>query len=245
MKEWLSGRNPVYEMIRARRRQIFKLLLAENLQPDERISEIVQTVRTYRIPIETVKRSRLDTISENHQGVAAEVSVYPYSDLASIQKLAQQKSQPPFILVLDSLQNPQNFGTLIRSAEAFGVHGVLIPLRHASGITPAVVTASAGATEHMLVASGNLAQSLEGFKKDGIWVIGLEGSTEAQPPEKLRLDGPAALVVGSEGEGMRNLVRKSCDVLMRLPLEGQIESLNAAVAGSIGLFLIHRSRQSR
>jgi len=245
MKEWLSGRNPVYEMIRARRRQIFKLLLAENLQPDERISEIVQTVRTYRIPIETVKRSRLDTISENHQGVAAEVSAYPYSDLASIQKLAQQKSQPPFILVLDSLQNPQNFGTLIRSAEAFGVHGVLIPLRHASGITPAVVTASAGATEHMLVASGNLAQSLEGFKKDGIWVIGLEGSTEAQPPEKLRLDGPAALVVGSEGEGMRNLVRKSCDVLMRLPLEGQIESLNAAVAGSIGLFLIHRSRQSR
>ena len=95
----------------------------------------------------------------------------------------------------------------------------------------------------MLVAAANLAQSLEEIKKDGIWVIGLEGSAEAQPPEKLRLDGPAALVVGSEGEGMRSLVRKSCDVLMRLPLEGQIESLNAAVAGSIGLFLIHQSRK--
>lgn len=243
MKEWLSGRNPVFEMIRARKRQIFKLLLAENLQPDERISEIVRTVKTYRIPVEMVKRTRLDTISENHQGVAAEVSAYPYSDMASILQRAQQKSQQPFILVLDSLQNPQNFGTLIRSAEAFGVHGILIPLRHASGITPAVVTASAGAAEHMLVAAANLAQSLEEFKKDGIWVIGLEGSAEAQPPEKLRLDGPAALVVGSEGEGMRSLVRKSCDVLMRLPLEGQIESLNAAVAGSIGLFLIHQSRK--
>jgi 23S rRNA (guanosine2251-2'-O)-methyltransferase len=243
MKEWLCGRNPVYEMVRARKRQIFKLLLTENLQPDERISEILRAAKTYRVPVETVKRLRLDSIAENHQGVAAEVSAYTYSDLSSILQAARQKNQPPFVLVLDSLQNPQNFGTLIRSAEAFGVHGILIPFRHASGITPAVVTASAGAAEHMLVASANLAQSLEELKKAGLWVIGLEGSPQAQPPEKLRLGGAAALVVGSEGEGMRSLVRKSCDVLMRLPLEGQIESLNAAVAGSIGLFLIHQARQ--
>jgi 23S rRNA (guanosine2251-2'-O)-methyltransferase len=181
-------------------------------------------------------------MSDNHQGVAAEVSAYPYSDLDTILKLAKQKEEDPFILVLDTLQNPQNLGTLLRSAEAFGVHGVLIPLKHATGVTPAVVNASAGASEHMLIASANLAQSLEELKKEGLWVIGLEGSTEAQPPEKLSLGGPTALVVGGEGEGMRDLVRKSCDILMRLPLEGKIESLNAAVAGSIGLYLIHQAR---
>jgi 23S rRNA (guanosine2251-2'-O)-methyltransferase len=242
MKEWITGRNPVYEMLRAKRRQIFRLLIAEGVKADSRISEIMQIVRPYKIQVETVKRTQLDSMSDNHQGVAAEVSAYPYSDLDTILKLAKQKEEDPFILVLDTLQNPQNLGTLLRSAEAFGVHGVLIPLKHATGVTPAVVNASAGASEHMLIASANLAQSLDEFKKEGLWVIGLEGSSEAQYPEKLRLGGPTALVVGGEGEGMRDLVRKSCDILMRLPLEGKIESLNAAVAGSIGLYLIHQAR---
>jgi 23S rRNA (guanosine2251-2'-O)-methyltransferase len=184
----------------------------------------------------------LDSLSDNHQGIAAEVSAYPYSDLNSILKLARQKEEEPFILILDSLQNPQNLGTLLRSAEAFGVHGLVLPLRHTSGVTPAVVNASSGAAEHMLIASANLAQAIEELKKAGLWIVGLEGSLAAQPPEKLRLNGSTALVVGSEGEGMRALVRKSCDVLMRLPLEGRISSLNAAVAGSIGLYLIHQAR---
>lgn len=242
MKEWITGRNPVYEMLRAKRRQIIRLLIAEGVKTDVRISEIMQIVKPYKIQVETVRRTQLDSLSDNHQGVAAEVSAYPYSDLDSILKLARQKEQDPFILILDTLQNPQNLGTLLRSAEAFGVHGVLIPLKHATGVTPAVVNASAGASEHMLIASANLAQSIDLLKKENIWVIGLEGSSAAQPPEKLRLGGPTALVVGSEGEGMRELVRKSCDVLMRLPLEGKIESLNAAVAGSIGLYLINQAR---
>ena len=242
MKEWITGRNPVYEMLRAKRRQIIRLLIAEGVKTDSRISEIMQIVKPYKIQVETVRRTQLDSLSDNHQGVAAEVSAYPYSDLDSILKLARQKEQDPFILILDTLQNPQNLGTLLRSAEAFGVHGVLIPLKHATGVTPAVVNASAGASEHMLIASANLAQSIDQLKKENIWVIGLEGSSAAQPPEKLRLGGPTALVVGSEGDGMRELVRKSCDVLMRLPLEGKIESLNAAVAGSIGLYLINQAR---
>ena len=242
MKEWITGRNPVYEMLRAKRRQIIRLLIAEGVKTDARISEIMQIVKPYKIQVETVKRTQLDSLSDNHQGVAAEVSAYPYSDLDSILKLARQKEQDPFILILDTLQNPQNLGTLLRSAEAFGVHGVLIPLKHATGVTPAVVNASAGASEHMLIASANLAQSIDQLKKENIWVIGLEGSSAAQPPEKLRLGGPTALVVGSEGEGMRELVRKSCDILMRLPLEGKIESLNASVAGSIGLYLINQAR---
>lgn len=242
MKEWITGRNPVYEILKAKRRQIFRLKLAEGIKQDERISQILQIVRPYKIQVETVTRGSLDSLSDNHQGIAAEVSAYPYSDLPSIISSAQKKEQDPFILVLDSIQNPQNFGTLLRSAEAFGVHGVLIPLRHAAGVTPAVVNASSGATEHLLIACANLAQSLDELKKDGLWVIGLEGGPESQPPEKLNLRGPAALVVGSEGEGMRALVRKTCDVLMRLPLEGKIESLNAAVAGSIGLYMIHNAR---
>jgi 23S rRNA (guanosine2251-2'-O)-methyltransferase len=242
MKEWITGRNPVYEMLQARKRQIFRLLIAEGVKPDSRISEIIQIVKPYKIQVESVKRTQLDSMSDNHQGIAAEVSAYPYSDLDTILRIAKQKDQDPFILVLDSLQNPQNFGTLLRSAEAFGVHGILIPLRHAAGVTPAVVNASAGAAEHMLIAAANLAQSLDELKKENIWVVGLEGSPAAQSPDKLRLDGPTALVVGSEGEGMRDLVRKSCDVLMRLPMEGKIESLNAAVAGSIGLYLIHQAR---
>lgn len=244
MKEWITGRNPVYEMLQARRRQVFRLLLAEGLPSDERLKTILQTVKSYKVQVEYVKRARLDSMGDNHQGVAAEVSAYNYADLESILKLAQKRSEPPFILILDTLQNPQNFGTLIRSAEAFGVHGILIPLRHTVTVTPAVVNASSGASEHMLIASANLAQSLDELKQAGLWVVGLEGSAEATAPAKIRLDGPLALVVGSEGEGMRALVRKGCDVLMRLPLQGRIGSLNAAVAGSIGLYLVHQARET-
>ncbi len=113
MKEWITGRNPVYEMLRAKRRQIFRLLIAEGVKADSRISEIIQIVRPYKIQVETVKRAQLDSLSDNHQGVAAEVSTYPYSDLGSILKLAKQKEQDPFILVLDTLQNPQNLGNII------------------------------------------------------------------------------------------------------------------------------------
>jgi 23S rRNA (guanosine2251-2'-O)-methyltransferase len=140
------------------------------------------------------------------------------------------------------IQNPQNLGTLLRTAEIVGIHGIIMPLRRAAGITPAVVHASVGATEHLLVAQANLAQAIDTLKEAGAWVIGLEGGEEAQPANKVRLDGPLALVVGNEGEGMRLLVRQSCDVLMRLPMRGQIESLNAAVAGSVALYLALEAR---
>jgi 23S rRNA (guanosine2251-2'-O)-methyltransferase len=133
----------------------------------------------------------------------------------------------------------------LRTAEAVGVHGVLIPLRRAAEVTPAVVSASAGASEHMLVAQINLAQAINELKEAGAWVVGLEGSPQAQPVEQVRLDGALALVVGSEGEGMRDLVRKSCDVLVRLPMQGRVESLNAAVAGSVVLYLALQARINR
>ena len=243
MKEWLTGRNPAYEVLRAKRRQPFRLWLAQGVHEKGRLAEIVEICAARRIPVEQVERARLDALSSSHQGVALEVSGYPYSTLADIFDRATQQNEPPFILILDTLQDPQNLGTLLRTAEAFGIHGVLLPFHRTATITPAVVHASSGASEHLLVTQLNLAQAIAELKDAGVWVIGLEGSPLAQTPEELRLNGPLALVVGSEGEGMRQLVRQSCDVLLRLPMHGHIESLNAAVAGSIALYLAWQSRR--
>jgi 23S rRNA (guanosine2251-2'-O)-methyltransferase len=243
VKEILSGRNPVYEALRARRRQGFRLLTAEGVQEKGRLREILQLCAARKIPCERVQRPRLDSLGANHQGVALEVSAYPYADLAEILALAVQRKEPPFILILDTLQDPQNLGTLLRTAEAVGVHGVLLPLRHTVTVTPAVVHASSGASEHLLIAQANLAQSIETLKTAGVWVIGLESSSLGTEANQLRLDGSLALVVGSEAEGMRPLVRESCDGLLRLPMRGNVESLNASVAGSIALYLAWQARQ--
>lgn len=237
MKEWISGRNPVYETLRARRRDFFGLKVAAGVEEKGRLEEILKLAASLKIPVTRVQRQSLDSLSDSHQGVALEASAYPYSTLPDILDRAEERQEPPFVLALDLLQNPQNLGTLMRTAEAVGVHGILIPLRRAAGVTPAVVQASSGASEHLLVAQVNLAQALDTLKQDaGVWVMGLEGSPDAQPYDTARLDGPLALVVGSEGEGMRDLVRRSCDLLLSLPMRGSIESLNAAVAGSIVLY---------
>jgi 23S rRNA (guanosine2251-2'-O)-methyltransferase len=130
----------------------------------------------------------------------------------------------------------------MRTAGAVGVHGVIMPLAHAAGVTPAVVHASAGASEHLLAAQMNLSQALTRLKEEDVWVIGLDAAPDAQPPERVRLNGALALVVGSEGEGMRALIRKSCDLLVSLPMRGQVDSLNAAVAGSVMLYLALQAR---
>jgi 23S rRNA (guanosine2251-2'-O)-methyltransferase len=242
MKEWITGRNPVFEVLRARRRDVFRLWVAKGVEEKGRLADAIALARAGKCPVEWVPRSQIDGLSDAPQGVALEVSGYPYADLADILELAQKRQEPLFVLILDVIQNPQNLGTLLRTAEAVGVHGVLLPFRHAAGVTPAVVNASSGASEHLLVTQLNLAQAIEALKQAGAWVIGLEGSPEATPVEKARLDGPLALVVGSEGEGMRLLVRKSCDLLVRLEMVGKVESLNAAVAGSIALYLARQAR---
>lgn len=194
------------------------------------------------IPLERSPRRLLDSLGEGHQGVALEASGYPYSALPDILDLVDSRGEPHFILILDTLQDPQNLGTLLRTAEAVGVHGVLLPLRRTATVTPAVVSASSGACEHLLIAQANLAQAIAMLKDAGVWVVGLEASPEASLPEELDLSGPLALVVGSEGEGMRSLVRKSCDALLNLPMRGKIAALNAAVAGSVALYLAWKAR---
>ena len=245
MKEWIYGRNPVYEVLRVSRRQPFRLFIAQGAQEKGRLEEILRLGSDRKVPVELVPRSRLDGIDPGHQGVVLEASDYPYCALADILDLAEQRGEPPWVLILDVLQDPQNLGTLLRTAEAVGVHGVLLPYRHTATVTPAVVNASSGASEHLLITQTNLAQAIAALKEAGLWVIGLDNRPEASLPEQVRLEGPLALVVGSEGQGMRPLVAKSCDFLLRLPMRGQVESLNAAVAGSIALYLAWQTRKNQ
>jgi len=242
MKEWISGRNPILEVLRAHRRQIFRLRLAKGILEDQRVKEILQLARDSTVTVDVVDRSQLDNVAENHQGMALQVSDYPYVDLHTILHCSQTSKELPFLLLLHQLQDPQNFGTLIRSARAFGVHGVVIPPSRAVGVTASVVHASSGACEHLLIAQANLAQAIEYLKSNDIWILGLEGSAEHPPISQVDLDVALAVVVGSEGSGLRQLVRRSCDFLAHIPMTKGMESLNAAVAGSIALFLIYQSR---
>ena len=243
MREWIVGRNPIYEVLRARRRECFRLQVAQGIQERGRPSEIISLCERKKIPIERVSRSKIESAGPGNQGLALEVNGYPYVNLADILERAAQEGEDPFILILDALQDPQNLGTLLRTAEIVGIHGILLPYRQTATVTPSVVHASSGASEHLLIAQVNLAQAIGALKEAGLWVVGLEGSPEAQLPEQVRLEGPLALVVGNEGQGMRHLVQKSCDLLLRLPMRGQIDSLNAAVAGSVALYFAWQSRK--
>ena len=245
MRETIYSRNAVYEVLRAARRQVFTLLVSENAQDKGKLADIIKLSQQKKCRLEKVPRGRLDKIHPNHQGVALEAGPYPYCALQDILERAREKNEPPFILLLDTLNDPQNFGTLLRTAEAVGVHGVVIPLARTVEVTPAVVNASSGASEHMLVAQANLAQVIEELKAADVWVVGLDqdGETVNLAAGRNPLGGALGLVVGSEGEGMRPLVRKSCDVVLKLPMRGQIESLNAAVAGSVALYLAYLQRQ--
>ncbi|MCJ7513124.1 MAG: 23S rRNA (guanosine(2251)-2'-O)-methyltransferase RlmB [Anaerolineales bacterium] len=241
--EWVCGRNAVAEVLRAGRRRMYRVWILETADRRGPLDEFLQAARALAIPIEPVPRQALDGLGAHHQGVAAEVEPYPYVGLDEVCRLAAERREPLFVLLLDMIQDPQNLGSLLRTAEAVGVHGVVIPPRRSAGITDAVVRASAGACEHMLVAQGNLVQAIERVRRQGAWVFGLEAGLEAVPLREVRLTGPLGLVVGNEGQGMRRLVRQACDQLVRLPMRGQVASLNAAIAGSVALYAVWAARE--
>lgn len=235
----LYGRNAVSEALRGRRTAT-RLLVAEGVRDDSRLQALEERATALGAPIERVPRLLLDDLTSgaNHQGVALETSSFPYVTLDDI------LSQGGTILALDHLQDPQNVGTLLRAAEASGVAGILLPQDRAAGITPAAVNASAGAVEHLLVARvPNLARALEGLKEEGWWVVGLAAGPEAQDLFTVDLPTPIALVVGSEGSGIRSNVARRCDLTVSLPMRGTVASLNAATAGSIALFELLRRAQ--
>jgi len=243
MKDNIWGRNAVYELLRANRREVYKLLVAEGVQERGHLNDAIQLAQQRSIPIQRVKRPVLDRITDSHQGILAEVGEYPYVEIDDMLDLAARRGEPPLILLLDVIQNPQNLGTLLRTAEAVGAHGVIIPQRRGVEVTQAVVNASSGASEHMLVAQViNLVAAITELKGHEIWITGLDNLPEARPLDQADLRGAIGLVVGNEGEGMRRLVRESCDFLVKLPMRGQVDSLNAAVAGSIVMYEILRQR---
>lgn len=247
MLETLYGRNGICESLRSGRRKPYRLMLAEGMRQADVISEIVFLAEQAGVQISHVDRRNLDRLGDiHHQGVVLETSDYPYSSLDQMLALAQSRSEPPLLLLLDLLKDPQNVGSLLRTAEAVGVHGVVIQRRRAVGITPVVVHASAGAVEHLLVAQEtNLVDVIGRLKAYDLWVAGLESTRDAQPYTEADLTGPLAVVVGSEGEGLRRLVRERCDFLVQLSMRGQITSLNASVAGSVVLYEILRQRETK
>lgn len=242
MTTLICGRNPVLEALRAGT-VIEEIRLARGTRREGPLAEIMRLARKQGIPLRWVDRHELDTLARRHQGVVASSGEYRYADVEEILTRAEQTQERPFVLVLDCLQDVNNFGSLLRTAEAVGVHGVIIPHRRAVGVTAAVRKASAGAIEHMLVARvTNLAQTVKALKERGLWIIGLEARPEALDYRQVDLDLPLALVVGSEGQGMRRLVRQRCDLLIKIPMRGAINSLNAAVAGSIALYEVWHQR---
>lgn len=246
MPEYVWGRNPVLETLHSTR-QVKRILLAEGQREAPALAAILQEAKQRHVPVETVPRARLDQLSRGavHQGVLALVSERRYADIDEILAVAERKNEPPFLLILDAIQDVNNLGSLLRTAEAAGVHGIILPEHRAAEVNATVIKTSAGATEHLLIAQEtNLTRAIEDLKKRNIWVVGLAGEAKTLYTQA-NLTGPLALVVGNEGKGISRLVREHCDLLIKLPMYGHINSLNAAVAGSIALYEALRQREQK
>ena len=242
--ERIYGRHAVLECLRAQRRKAYKLLVADGVRQSPTMNDIMTLAQQQRLRVETVQRFTLDTISEHNGGVALEVEDYLYVTLDGILQTAAQRGEPPFILILDTLQDPQNFGNLIRTADAVGVHGIVIPERRSAAITPAVVSASSGAVEHLPVARVvNLARAVDTLKAADIWISALQSDLRAKDIYQADLRGALTLIVGNEGDGVSRLLRDKADFLVQLPMRGHVESLNASVAGSVALYEAWRQRR--
>ena len=243
--EWIYGRNPVVEVLQAERRTLSEVILppAEKGEADE-IAWIRQTARQMGLVVRTEDRRRLDQLTHggHHQGVAMKVSGYPYVAFDEIVHDVQD-DENAITVVLDHLEDPQNVGSILRTACAAGAKGVVIPEDRASGITPAAVRASAGAAEHIKVAHVvNLVRAMQTLKDAGMWFTGLDWGEDAKKYTDIDFKGRAGLVVGAEGPGISRLVRENCDFIAELPMPGGFESLNAGVAAAVCLYEMLRQR---
>lgn len=246
MSELLYGRQPVMEVLRAGRRRIRRVILrrgAKDSSETDRIAGLAAAAGVQVEQADPIWFSRLGA-DMNHQGAVADVEGYPYATLDSLLEASGRGKDPQFLLLLDHVQDPQNLGSLLRSAEAAGVHGVIVPADRAAHVTPAAVRASAGASEHMQVAIvTNLARTMRQLRDEqNIWLYGLEAMEGAVPYTSVDYKSAVGIVVGSEGEGLGRLIRETCDQLISLPLHGKVESLNAGVAGAIALYEVRRQR---
>jgi 23S rRNA (guanosine2251-2'-O)-methyltransferase len=242
MPQYLYGRRAVLEALRAGK-AIEHILVARSARERGAIADLIFEARKGGVRVREAPRDELDRLAHDHQGVVARIGEFDYADLGELLAVPGERSGAAFFLILDSVQDPQNFGTLLRTAEAVRVHGVVIAERRAVGVTPAVVKASAGAVEHLkIVRVTNLARTLDDLKRRNIWIVGVENDREAKDYTQFDFKIPLALVLGSEGSGLGRLVKEKCDFLVRLPMWGKVGSLNVAVAGSIILYAAKTQR---
>lgn len=240
----IEGRNPVKEVLKAGR-TIEKLLVAKGDLTGS-IQEILGMAKEQKIVVQYVDRNKLDgmAISHAHQGVIAITSSHNYVEVADILESAKQKKEDGFIIILDEVTDPHNLGSILRTADACGAHGVIIPKRRSVGLTPIVAKSSAGAIEYMPVAKvTNIAQTIDSLKKEGYWIAGAE--TQAKKYYyKADLKGPIVIVIGSEGKGIGRLIKEKCDFLLKIPMLGNVASLNASIAGAILMYEVRRQRMN-
>jgi 23S rRNA (guanosine2251-2'-O)-methyltransferase len=245
MSEFVYGNWSIMEALRAGRRTAEYLILADGVEEKGNTAEIIQTAEALGVPVRRMPRRILDDTanSANHQGAVLRVSPYPYVDVDDVLKTAQDRGERPFILLLDLLKDPQNVGALLRTAETVGIHGVIMQDRRNVDITPAVVNASSGAVEHLnVVQVTNLVNTMKELKENDVWLVGMDAGPNVPPINKTDLNMPLGIVVGSEGEGMRRLVKDTCDLLLTIPMRGKVASLNVAAAGAIALYSAWQAR---
>jgi 23S rRNA (guanosine2251-2'-O)-methyltransferase len=240
------GFNAVLEAVRAGRRSIDSITILESARPD-RIKDLIDLARQKRIPIHRVPRFDLDRSlgDARHQGVFARIAAARYVDPDDLLETLEQKigsSDPPFVVGLDGIEDPRNFGSILRTAECAGVHGVFVPERRATGLTEVVAKVAAGALEYVPVARvTNLVRLIEQLKERNIWVVGATANAK-QLHTEWDWNQPSAIMLGNEGQGLHRLVRETCDTLVRIPIVGHLESLNVSVAAGVLLYEVRRQR---
>lgn len=239
----LYGINSVLEALRANPDTIERIYLQQGALNPRLAGELLTRAAENRVRIDRVEKPRLDSLAgPKHQGIVAEVHKFKYTEPADIVQAAKDSGRPPLIVVLDGIQDPQNLGAIIRSAHAFGAHGVIVPKDRAAAITSVASKASAGAVSHTPIARVvNLARTLTELKAAGLWIVGAEMSGDREPAA-IDFKGPIALVIGAEGSGIRQLVKEHCDFLARIPMLGNVASLNASVSAGVLLYETARQR---
>ncbi len=243
---WIYGRRPVLEALRAGRREIWEVIVPSGPATDE-VEEMISLARARRLPLRAAQRGECDRIlgQVNHQCCALKAGGYPYVAPEEIYDAAEADPEA-IVLLLDHLEDPQNVGSLLRTAEACGVCGVILPEDRGVLVTPTVVRASVGASEHLKIAHVvNLAQAMKELKERNVWLTGLDMTEEAKPFTEVDFRGRCGIVVGSEGNGLGSLVGKTCDFIGYIPMMGQVESLNAGVAGALAMYEAVRQKASR
>ena len=240
----IEGKNPVIELLKAGH-PINKILLADNIKPGDAVTDILRLAQAKGIPVERVARHIIDKQSTTgaNQGVIAYAAVKEYVNLDDLLAISAEKNEPPLYVILDGIEDPQNLGSILRTAYASGIHGVIIRERGAAGLTATVAKASAGAVWYMPVTSiSSPAQAIETLKKNNLWVIGIDRSGEAEYT-KMDFRSATAIVIGSEGKGLSELVKKRCDFMAHIPMRGEITSLNASVAAALVMYEAFKQRR--